>query len=277
MPRSQLQTDSVNLESDSKTLYEISSLIQDSPPSEDSYDEILKAIAKLVDFRSASLFVLSRDTGKLEEICSFGRTVDLISFVNFNMGDGISAWVAQKKRPIILNNLRKSQGGSHTKAFISVPMVFAGEVTGVINLAHDEPNSFSQEDAAILGVVSTLVSLVVERIEHGRSEARVRKEIETLQENLRISREKLGQVEHYQPRGNVSQGLAEKISNPLAIIAGNAQFLLMTMKNPGSSVLKRLKAIDSEASNLMSLTNRLIGEPAKIGSSLSTSLVGDRN
>ncbi len=277
MPRNQSKTDPLNLECDPKALYEISNLIQNSPVNEESLKEILQSMGKLVDFRSASLFVLSRESDKLEEICSIGRTVDLINFVNFNMGAGISAWVAQKKRPIVLNNLRKSQGGSHTKSFLSVPLVFAGEVRGVLNLAHDEPESFTQSDAELIGIAALLVSLIVERIEYLRFESRMRKEIDSLKETLRISREKLGEVENYKPVSDPSGGLAENINNPLAIIAGNAQFLLMTMKNPGSSVLKRLKAIDTEASNLMSLTNRMRSTGEISENNLVSHFPGERN
>ncbi|MEE9554264.1 MAG: GAF domain-containing protein [candidate division Zixibacteria bacterium] len=277
VPRNQSKTDPLNLECDPKALYEISNLIQNSPVNEESLKEILQSMGKLVDFRSASLFVLSRESDKLEEICSIGRTVDLINFVNFNMGAGISAWVAQKKRPIVLNNLRKSQGGSHTKSFLSVPLVFAGEVRGVLNLAHDEPESFTQSDAELIGIAALLVSLIVERIEYLRFESRMRKEIDSLKETLRISREKLGEVENYKPVSDPSGGLAENINNPLAIIAGNAQFLLMTMKNPGSSVLKRLKAIDTEASNLMSLTNRMRSTGEISENNLVSHFPGERN
>ncbi len=277
MPRNQTKTDPLTLKNELKTIYEISSLIQNSPISEESFEEILRSIGKLIDFRSASLFVLSRDSDKLEEVCSIGRTVDLINFVNFNMGAGISAWVAQKQRAIILNNLRKSQGGSHTKSFLSVPLVFSGEVRGVISLAHDEPDSFTRSDAEIMGIVASLLSLVVERIEYARLESRIRKEIESLRETLRISREKLGEVENYQPNAETSLSLAREINNPLAIIAGNAQFLIMTMKNPGNSVLKRLKAIDTEASNLMNLTSKLRSSKENAENSLVSSFAGESN
>jgi len=217
----------------------------------------MKSIGKLVDFRSASLFIISGQSGRLEEVCTIGRTVDLINFVNFDMGAGISAWVAQKKRPIILNNLRKSQGGTHTKSFLSVPVIFAEKVRGVINLAHDEAEAFTQRDAEIIGVVASMLSLIVERIEYVRLERALNDKIENLSEKLENSREKLGQIENVRTTDDTSVPLAERIYNPLAIIAGNAQFLLMTMKNPGASVLKRLKTIDSEASNLMNIAGKL--------------------
>lgn len=257
MPRTQLKTGQISLRDELKSLYEISTLIQESPADNSSFEEILKRLGNLVDYRSASLFIISKESGKLEEVCTIGRTVDLIDFVNFNMGTGISAWVAQKKRHIVLNNLRKSRGGTHTKSFLSVPIVFVGEVTGVINLAHDEPDSFTKSDAEIVRIVSSSIALLIERIAHKESESEFQKGIESLSEKLTSTREKLAEFEKLHSSGEVADALNKKIKNPLAIIAGNAQFLLMTMKNPGNSVLNRLKAIDREVCNVIEMTKSL--------------------
>lgn len=257
MPRLQAKNDSTVLENELKLLHEISGLIQESPATKESLEDIIKNVSRLVDFRSASLYVLSEESGKLDEVCSIGRSVDLINFVNFNMGTGISAWVAQKKRPIILNNLRKSQGGTHTKSFLSVPLISCGKVKGVFNMAHDEPDSFTQRDADLISIVSSLLSLIIERIENAGKDAQARREIDSLTEKLKTSKDRISVEGNFRPVGDTTKIIAEKFYNPLSIIAGNAQFLLMTMKNPGGSVLKRLKAIDTEAANLMALAGRM--------------------
>lgn len=257
MPRTRLKTGQISLRDELKSLYEISSLVQESPVDDSSFEEILKRLGDLVDYRSASLFIVPRESEKLQEICTIGRTVELIDFVNFNMGSGISAWVAQKKRHIVLNNLRKSRGGTHTKSFLSVPIVFADEVTGVINLAHDEPDSFTKSDAEIIRIASSSIALLIERIARKESETELRKEVDSLSEKLTLTREKLADFEKLHSSGEVIETLNKKIKNPLAIIAGNAQFLLMTMKNPGNSVLKRLKAIDREVGNVIEMTENL--------------------
>ncbi len=257
MPRTRIKTGQISLRDELRSLYEISSLVQESPVDNGSFEEILKRLGNLVDYRSASLFIISGESGKLEEICTIGRTVDLIDFVNFNMGAGISAWVAQKKRHIVLNNLRKTKGGTHTKSFLSVPIVLAGEVTGVVNLAHDEPDSFTKSDAEIVRIVSTSIALLIERKTRKKSESELQKEMESLSEKLTLTREKLVEFEKLHSSGEVAEALNKKIKNPLAIIAGNAQFLLMTMKNPGNSVLRRLKAIDREACNVIEMTKSL--------------------
>ena len=143
------------------------------------------------------------------------------------------------------------------KSFLSVPIVFADEVTGVINLAHDEPDSFTKSDAEIVRIASSSIALLIERIARKKSESELRREVDSLSEKLNLTREKLAEFERLHSSGEVIETLNKKIKNPLAIIAGNAQFLLMTMKNPGSSVLKRLKAIDREVGNVIEMTENL--------------------
>lgn len=233
-----------------KILGEISSIVQQAAPEKASLEEALRCLGKIVDFRSASVYLISRETGKLDEVCSVGRKVDLIGFVNFDMGNGISAWVAKHRRPIVLNNLRKSKGGTHTKSFLSVPMISGREILGVINLAHDEPDSFTRRDSEIVSTVSSMIALIVERISHQQLLAEKSNQLEQVLQELAIAvKHQAGGEEIHNP-SDLLLVLNQRIGNPLAIISGNAQFLLMTMKNSSGSVVKRLQAIDKEVSNI---------------------------
>jgi transcriptional regulator with GAF, ATPase, and Fis domain len=236
-----------------KIISEISSLVQTAKPEKEVFEDILKLLGKIVDFRSASLYLFMKDDGRLEEVCTVGRKVDLIGFVNFEMGSGISAWVAKHRRPIVLNNLRKSKDGTHTKSFISVPMLFMKEILGVINIAHDEPESYTKRDSEIVSVVSSIMALLVERMSHQEALETKSRAIEILSKELENARKQLRNDERGGSVQTASPGFAQKISNPLAIISGNAQFLLMSLKSGNSSTLKRLKAIESEAGNIQEI------------------------
>jgi transcriptional regulator with GAF, ATPase, and Fis domain len=236
-----------------KIISEISSLVQAAKPEKEVFEEILKLLGKIVDFRSASLYLLMKDDGRLEEVCTVGRKVELIGFVNFEMGNGISAWVAKHRRPIVLNNLRKSKDGTHTKSFISVPMLFMKEILGVLNIAHDEPESYTKRDSEVVSIVSSIMALLVERMSHQEALETKSRAIEILSKELDNTRKQLRNDEHSDSGQPANPNFAQKISNPLAIISGNAQFLLMSLKSGNSSTLKRLKAIESEAANIQEI------------------------
>ena len=250
----------ISSEAEIEILSEISILVQGSPADKNSFEEILKHLGKIIDFRSASLYTFSKEKGKLEEICTIGRRVDLIDFVKFEMGSGISAWVAKHGRAIILNNLRKSKGGTHTKSFLSVPMVFAKEIIGVVNLAHDETDSFSKRDAEIVSIAASIMALLVERIAREEALAGRARQIAALEQELEsVKRQK---AENCQLAGDSRNSFYQQISNPLAIISGNAQFLVMTLKNANPSIIKRLRAIDREAGIVAAISQGLMDIPA---------------
>jgi GAF domain-containing protein len=247
---------SCDLETELALLYEISTLVQLSPSNNKTFEQILELISRVIDFRAASLFLISMETGKLTEVAMLGRSVELIDFVKFDKGMGLSGWVAKEKRPIILNNLRKNHDNTYTRSFMSVPMIFKDELIGVINFAHDQPDSFTQKDMQILGIIASEIAVTIERIiyEH-RLEKKDAELIET-SEKLRQAQTKLIELEKKQTEADIAVTLNHEISTPLAIIAGNAQFLLMTMKNSNPSIIKRLKAIDESALAIAQITEK---------------------
>ena len=256
MPRKMKVDTSNHLEKELALLYEISTLVQLSPSNKETFEKVLQLIGEVIDFRSASMFLVSMETDKLHEVAKVGRSVDLIGFVRFDMGMGISAWVAKEKRPIVLNNLRKDHNGSHMKSFMSVPMIFKDELIGVINFANDQPGAFTQRDMQIVGIIAAETAVTIERMIYEYRLEKKNNELVEINRKLKKAQDKLIKLEKKQTAVEMAATLNHEINNPLAIIAGNAQFLLMTMKNSNPSIIKRLKAIDKEASAIASITEK---------------------
>jgi len=256
VPRKMKVDTSNHLEKELALLYEISTLVQLSPSNKETFEKVLQLIGEVIDFRSASMFLVSMETDKLHEVAKVGRSVDLIGFVRFDMGMGISAWVAKEKRPIVLNNLRKDHNGSHMKSFMSVPMIFKDELIGVINFANDQPGAFTQRDMQIVGIIAAETAVTIERMIYEYRLEKKNNELVEINRKLKKAQDKLIKLEKKQTAVEMAATLNHEINNPLAIIAGNAQFLLMTMKNSNPSIIKRLKAIDKEASAIASITEK---------------------
>lgn len=244
------------LEKELALLYEISSIVQLSPSNRETFEKILGLIGQVIDYRSATLYLLSLETGTLQEAAKIGQSVELISFVKFDMGMGFSAWVAKEKRPIVLNNLRRDHGGAHIRSFMSIPMIFKDELIGVINFAHDQPDAFTDRDMQIVGIIAAETAVTIERLIYEHQLERKNIELQEANEKLKKAQAKLIELEKKQTAAEMAATLNHEINNPLAIIAGNAQFLLMTMKNSNPSITKRLKAIDKEASAIAQITEK---------------------
>jgi diguanylate cyclase (GGDEF)-like protein len=141
------------------------SLVQSVPAIEELFDKSLTILRKAVNYESATIFLLDREEDRLEPVLAKGGHVDLIGGVRFDMGQGLSAWVAKKKKPILITELARppKAGEPLVSSFLSMPLVVQGEMIGVINLSHSKPRAFDEENLRILGLVGGVLASALER------------------------------------------------------------------------------------------------------------------
>jgi len=154
----------------------------------------------------------------------------------------------------VLNNLRK--GHDNMRSFMSVPMIFRDELIGVINFANEEPEAFTPRDMQLVGIIAAETAVTIERMIYENRLEKKNQELLVANERLNEAQSKLIELSKKQIAAAMAVTLNHEINNPLAIIAGNAQFLLMTMKDAHPSIVRRLKAIDKEASTIAQITER---------------------
>lgn len=184
-------------------LHEIGSRIATA----DALDAVL---ARVVEFISAivncdSCFVYLLEGNELVLKSSKNPHAKEINRLRLRMGQGITGWVAEHKKPVALaqnactdprfrsfNELPEDR----YEAFLSVPVLSRGKLVGVINLQHREPHRHTEEQIQLISTIGFLVGAEVEmaRLEGENSRLAVelesRKVIERakgiLQRNLQI-------------------------------------------------------------------------------------------
>lgn len=152
--------------SDAEVLAELSGIAQKGAPPREAFGEALAQLQRAVPFENATLFVLDRDNGTLVEAATLGERIDLIGHVRFDRGTGFSSWVAQSRKPVLLNDLHR-EGGSEApsvRSFLSVPVLVQGDLIGVVNLSHSRPGAFDEESASRVSMMMLPVSAMVIRI-----------------------------------------------------------------------------------------------------------------
>ena len=112
-----------------------------------TFGEVLQKLAHTVDFRSASLYVMSPDSGCLRCVAEHGDGINFIEGVKFANGPGLSAWVAQKRRTIHLADIHRGSRHGHEpiRSYLAMPIYVDDEVAAVLNLGHVLPNAFSEK------------------------------------------------------------------------------------------------------------------------------------
>lgn len=152
--------------SDSEVLGELSVIAQRNAPSSEAFAAALAQLQRAVPFENATLFVVDRDSGSLVEAGTVGERIDLIGHVRFDRGTGFSSWVAQSRKPVLLNDLHR-EGGSEAptvRSFLSVPVLVQGDLVGVVNLSHSRPGAFDEESASRVALMMLPVSAMVIRL-----------------------------------------------------------------------------------------------------------------
>jgi diguanylate cyclase (GGDEF)-like protein len=152
--------------SDSDVLGELARITQAKSDPMEAFRESLLQIRTAIPFENATLFLVNRDSQVLEEAVSIGSRVDLIGHVRFDRGRGFSSWVAQQKKPVLLNDLHREGGPDAVclRSFLSVPILVQSEVVGVVNMSHSRPGAFDEESASRLGLMTMPLSAVAIRV-----------------------------------------------------------------------------------------------------------------
>lgn len=109
------------------------------------FESFADQLQKKVEFESASLFIFDSTSDALQEVAHVGDGIDFISAVNFPMGSGLSAWVAQKGKIIHLPDIHRGSrhGMNPVRSYLAIPLEMNNRVIGVLNLGHISPNAFS--------------------------------------------------------------------------------------------------------------------------------------
>jgi diguanylate cyclase (GGDEF)-like protein len=152
--------------SDAEVLVALSEIAQRVAPATEAFRAALEQIGRAVSYENATLFVMDRDSRSLVEAATVGERIDLIGHVRFERGSGFSSWVAQSRKPVLLNDLHR-EGGSEApsvRSFLSVPVVVQGDLVGVVNLSHSAPGAFDEESASRVSLMMLPVSAMVTRL-----------------------------------------------------------------------------------------------------------------
>ena len=256
-----------NQKIDFEVLTGICKMMEQSTKERRAFERMLNLIGKSVEFSLASLFLLNKKKNQMEEMASVGKRVDLIDFVRFDAGVGLSAWVAKVRRPILLSNLHRKRGGEVVKSFLAIPLILNGELFGVMNLSHIRAHAFQPEDVRLLTLISVPVALSLERTFYHSEIERLREELKLAEER---SRELQERMESITPTPQLLESLNRKIKTPLSSIAQNAQFLLdsfslqhdkksqRTSKKPDLEFKRGLKEIRNEVNQITKATEKLL-------------------
>jgi diguanylate cyclase (GGDEF)-like protein/putative nucleotidyltransferase with HDIG domain len=152
---------------EAQMLFELSHDLGNSLSLDETLSVLSVRLKRLVPYDSIATYILRGE--KLVPEYVSGDNFRLFASLQIPLGQGLSGWVAQNRKPIINGNpsvepgyLNDPSKFSTLRSAVSVPLEGLQGVVGVLTLYHNEKDSFTSDHLRILLAISSKVALSVE-------------------------------------------------------------------------------------------------------------------
>jgi GAF domain-containing protein len=143
---------------------------------------VISETTDAMDVDVCSVYLLEPDGESLLMTATNGLSQAGVGRVSLRLGEGITGWAAEERRPIVVPDVRAEPRfrwlpGVDQARFVSmcsVPILSGDRLVGVLNVQSDERRDFTASDLALMTAIAAHVAGALERSElQGRLEARV--------------------------------------------------------------------------------------------------------
>jgi uroporphyrinogen-III synthase len=165
-------------------LHDIGSRVASADSLHEVLDRVVAVATSLVKCDSCFVYVLEGDELVLR--ASKNPHPQEVGRLRLRLGQGITGWVAEHRQPVAVarhaaQDPRFQFFGElpedRYEAFLSVPLLSGGNVTGVINLQHKAPHTHTRREIQLMSTIGFLVGAEIER-------ARLESEVSNLSDQL---------------------------------------------------------------------------------------------
>jgi signal transduction histidine kinase len=218
-------------------------------------DEALRVITReaceLMRARMCSLMMLDENREWLDLRASYGAGDTYIKKPRLSVEESLLGVVARRKKPMQVANVQTSSRYQNVGvarqeglvSLLSVPLLFAGQSIGTLNVYTGRPYNFSNEEIKILSALAELSAIAIEK-------ARLYERIVDVEEQLRQN-EKLSAL------GLLAAEVAHEIRNPLTVM--KLLYHSLDLKFPASDPrAKDTRIIEAKIEHLNKIVEQIL-------------------
>lgn len=239
------------------------SLINSSLDIEDVLDRAMKWVEEFMNAEASSVYQLNERTQELSVRLARGDKKEAIKKITLKVGEGIAGYVVQTGKPLVIQDAAKEKRfsdkfdritGFSTKSVLCVPLMLRNAPIGAIQVINKKSRQpFTKADLELLYAVAQQVAIAME---NATLYKRLEESHEMTTQELRFTQQKLIRSERLAAMGNLVQGVAHEIRNPVMTIGGFAK----RIKNELAGHEKLGKYVDiimDETTRLENLVKRI--------------------
>jgi phosphoserine phosphatase RsbU/P len=170
-------------------LNEISREITSILDLDDLLERIGLLLKRVIDFQMFTILLWNERTEQFEHRFSTRYGERVTRERNVSLGQGIIGSAAQQREPILAPDVRKDSRylavNPETRSELAVPLIYKGQVIGVIDLEHTRVNYYNEDHVRTL---STLAAQVAISIANARLYQRIHEEEQRMERDLEMAR-----------------------------------------------------------------------------------------
>ncbi len=136
--------------------------------------KIIQLATRVIGAKIGSVMLLDKEEKILRISAAIGLEPEVIKRTNLSLGKSIAGWVAEKKIPLIVENVEKdsrfkriNKEKYETKSLLSVPLLVKERVLGVINLSNKAGGIvFTRDDLRLLTTFASQAAIAIDDAYH---------------------------------------------------------------------------------------------------------------
>ncbi len=171
-------------------LHEISREITSILDPDDLLERIGALLKRVIDFQMFTILLWNEATEQFEHRFSTRYGERITRERNVALGEGLIGTAARTRAPVLSPDVRKDpryfNENPETRSELSAPLIYKGEVIGVIDLEHTRVNYYNEDHQRTL---TTLASQVAISIANARLYRRIHEEEQRMERDLEMARE----------------------------------------------------------------------------------------
>jgi signal transduction histidine kinase len=238
-------------------------LINSSLDIEEILDRAMKWAEEFMNAEASSVYQLDERSQELSVRLARGEKKVPIKGITLKVGEGIAGCVVQTGKPLVVQDVSKEKrfsdkfdriSGFTTRSILCVPLMLRNAPVGAIEVINKKSGArFNQYDLELLYTIAQHVAIAME---NANLYKRLEESRDMTTQELRVTQQKLIRSERLAAMGNLVQGVAHEIRNPVTTIGGFAQRIKKELEGE-EKVGKYVDIIIAETNRLENLVKRI--------------------